>query len=73
MTGLLRYDRIDLTKAKDLHDFLAHRSSAVENHIEVSPIKAVAPRKSDLIAFPFNRSSQQQYDLTVVKYPRRPA
>ena len=57
-------------KAKRLDDALAHRSFAVQNHVEVNTIKAVTPCKSDLIALAFNGGSQQLNDFIIIKYQR---
>lgn len=57
LTGDLFRGDVHLTKPKCLHGSLAQRSSAIENLIELNPIEAVPPGKSNLIAFLFNCSS----------------
>jgi hypothetical protein len=43
-------------------------SPAVQNHIHVGAIKAMAVRKSALAAFVFNRGPQQLNNLIFIKH-----
>ena len=68
--GTKLFSDLHHAEAERLDDALAHRSFAVQNHVEVNTINAVTLCKSDLIALAFYCGSQQLNDFIIIKYQR---
>ena len=68
--GTKLFSDVHHAKTERLDDTLAHRSFAVQNHVEVNTINAVTLCKSDLTALAFNCGSQQLNDFIIIKYQR---
>jgi hypothetical protein len=62
-------------KSKRLHEGVSYpyASSAVQNHIDIGAIEAMAVCKSRLAAFVFNCGPQQLNNLVFIKYMRAAA
>jgi hypothetical protein len=61
---------IHLPKPESLCKGVSYASSAIQNHVDVGAIKAMAARKCFLAAFLFNCGPQQTHNFIVIKYKR---